>query len=318
MAHIHIIHENDEWTAPLRAALDELGAPWRDWHLARGTLAVDEVPPRGIFYSRMSASAHTRGHRYAPELAAGVLAWLESHDARVLNGSRALALELSKVAQYAALARLGIRVPRTVAALGREAIVDAARTFPGPFITKHNRAGKGLGVRLHESVDALVEHLDGKAFEPSVDGITLVQEYVRSPGHHITRVELVGRELLYAVRVDASGGFELCPADDCAPGDAFCPAGEAAAEKFAVIEGFDHPLVERYRRFMSAHDVHVAAFEFITDAGGRDYTYDVNTNTNYNPGAEARAGVSGMRALARYLAAELARERMRAGLRRAV
>jgi hypothetical protein len=42
---------------------------------------------------------------------------------------------------------------------------------------------------------------------------------------------------------------------------------------------------------------------------GEIYTYDVNTNTNYNPDAEAAAGVYGMRAIAAYLGGELARSR---------
>ena len=44
----------------------------------------------------MSASSHTRGHRYAAELTAAVLAWLKRHDRRVVDGSRALDLEISK------------------------------------------------------------------------------------------------------------------------------------------------------------------------------------------------------------------------------
>ena len=50
-----------------------------------------------------------------------------------------------------------------------------------------------------------------------------------------------------------------------------------------------------------------AGIEFIGNADGAIYTYDVNTNTNYNPDAEARAGRSGMDTLARYLGAELTR-----------
>ncbi|MFW6271295.1 MAG: alpha-L-glutamate ligase, partial [Bacillota bacterium] len=34
---------------------------------------------------------------------------------------------------------------------------------------------------------------------------------------------------------------------------------------------------------------------------GEIYTYDVNTNTNYNPPAEARAGMYGMERIAEYL-----------------
>lgn len=310
MSHIHIIHENEEWTAPLLRALDTLGHPYKDWHLGNGNLGLDEAPPAGVFYSRMSASSHTRGHRYAPELTAGVLAWLEAAGSRVLNGSRALALEVSKMAQYAALRQHGIRVPRTVAALGREQIVAAACDFDVNFITKHNRAGKGLGVRLHEDVDALVDYLDGPEFALSVDGITLIQEYIKAPTPHITRVEFIGQEFLYALRVDTSEGFELCPAQSCEVGDAACPVGEDAAEKFAIVDNFDHPLLDAYRGFMVSHELQVAAFEFIVDGGGRAYTYDINTNTNYNPGAEARAGRSGMLALARLLGVELARQNM--------
>jgi hypothetical protein len=310
MSHIHVIHENHEWTAPLLAELDALGHPYRDWHLGEGRLSLDEAPPPGVFYSRMSASSHTRGHRYGPELTGGVLAWLESHDARVLNGTRALALEVSKMAQYAALRRHGIRVPRTEAALGREQIIAAACEFREPFITKHNRAGKGLGVRLHQDADGLIEYLDGPEFEPSVDGITLLQSYVRAPTPHITRVEFVGQELLYAVRVDTSEGFELCPAETCEVGDSACPVSARDSEKFVIIDDFRNPLVDAYRSFMVRHELQVAAFEFIVDGRGEAYTYDINTNTNYNPGAEARAGRSGMGTLARFLGIELARRNM--------
>lgn len=81
----------------------------------------------------MSASSHTRDHRYAAEYTGAVLAWLERHGRRVVKSGRALQLEISKVAQYQALAAQGIRTPRTVAAIGREEIVDAATRFSGPF-----------------------------------------------------------------------------------------------------------------------------------------------------------------------------------------
>ena len=50
----------------------------------------------------------------------------------------------------------------------------------------------------------------------------------------------------------------------------------------------------------------------ILDAEGKAWTYDVNTNTNYNPDAEATAGIagtdrSGMGAVAAFLGRELAR-----------
>ena len=309
MAKIHVIHENDTWVEPLRAAFDELSLPYAEWFLSEGELDLSQAPPEGVFYNRMSASSHTRDHRYAAELTGGVLAWLESHGRRVVNDSRALRLEISKVAQYAALSTYGIRTPRTIAAVGKAHVVEAAKRMPGSFINKHNRAGKGLGVALFHDVAALERHVASPAYQDSVDGIMLIQEYIRAPKPFITRVEFVGGEFLYAVRVDTSLGFELCPADVCQIGDAACPVGETpapvAAPRFHIVKDFRHPVVEKYRRFIADHGIGIAGIEFIEDAAGEIYTYDVNTNTNYNSAAEAEAGQYGMRAIARHLGDEL-------------
>ena len=310
MSRIYVIHENDAWVEPLRAAFAELRLPYEEWFLSEGTLHFAATPPEGVFYNRMSASSHTRGHRYAPELTSGVLSWLESHGRRVVNDSRALQLEINKLAQYGALSLHGIRTPRTVAAVGRSHVIEAAKSFSGAFITKHNRAGKGLGVRLFQDVSALEGYVNSELFEDSVDGITLVQEYIRAPKPVITRVEFVGGRFLYAVEVDTSLGFELCPADVCQVGDAFCPVGTApvsSAPRFTILEGFNDPIVQKYQRFIAANGIGIAGIEFIRDANGELYTYDVNTNTNYNPAAESAAGIYGMRAVARYLGEELRR-----------
>ena len=303
MARIHIIHENDAWTAPLIAALEARGLAYEDWHLAEGRLDLRAPPPAGVFYNRMSASSHTRGHRYAPEYTACVLAWLEAHKRRVVNDSRALILEISKVAQYAALQASGFRTPRTIAARGPDAVIEAAEAMDGPFITKHNRAGRGLGVRLFHDIGALREYVGGPEFEPSPDGVTLIQQYIEAPEPFITRMEFVGARFLYAVRVDASDGFELCPADVCQSDED--PLG--TGPKFHIIEGFRHPLVPRIEAFLPRHGIEIAGVEFIVDSEGEPYLYDINTNTNYNAEAEAAAGRSGMDAIAAFLGRELAR-----------
>jgi len=321
--HIHVIHENPAWLEPLARALDAEHLPWHGWFLDRGVFDLSAPPPEGVFYNRMSASSHTRDHRYAAELTASVLAWLAGHGRRIVNGPRALDLEISKARQYAALEAAGIATPKTVLVAGRDHLVAAAQqhfglgSWGGSVILKPNRGGKGLGVRLFHTAKALAAYLDSADDEMPIDGLHLLQQYVRAPVPVITRAEFIDGHFLYAVEVDTSEGFELCPADACAIDDAFCPAGpegpgveRSPRAKFTIIDDIDPVsapgLKQRYETFLAANGIEVAGIEFIRDAAGTVYTYDVNTNTNYNPDAEARAGRSAMTVLARFLGAELA------------
>ena len=70
---LYILHEHDQWLEPFRETFAEMGLPFTEWHMASFLPDLAAEPPRGIFYVRMSASAHTRGHSGVPELTAGVL-----------------------------------------------------------------------------------------------------------------------------------------------------------------------------------------------------------------------------------------------------
>ena len=314
---VYVIHENADWTGPLFTALNGLGVAYHDWNLAKVSLDLSESAPLGVFYNRMSASSHTRGNRFAPEMTAGVLAWLEGQGRRVINGRQALHLEISKMIQYAALRHAGMNVPQTVAATSAEGIICAFFSFKGQsIITKHNRAGKGLGVALFHSSSSLTDYVNSDVFNAPVDGITLVQRYISSPEQLITRVEFVGREFVYAVRVDTSKGFELCPADACSLGATTCMVDAEPRFAFDIDSDFaasalGQSLIPKMQSVMISEGLDVAAFEFIVDEDGKAYVYDINTNTNYNSNAEQRAGISAMAVLAAYLASTLREEEVR-------
>jgi hypothetical protein len=302
---VYALHENPDWFEPLRRAFEEEGVPLVEWLLVEGTLDLDAVPPEGVFWSRISASSHTRGHGLSKDYARSVLSWLESHGRRTVNGRRVLELEVSKVDQLTALRAAGIDTPRTVAVIGVDRLVEAARAFPTPFLTKHNQGGKGLGVQRFDSADELAATIDAGLFETPVDGIVLLQELLVAAEPAITRVELVDGELVYAVRADTElGGFQLCPADACVIDPV--TGAELPQQLFRLREGFDHPLVEQYRAFTRRAGIEIAGIEFIETVDGRAVTYDVNTNTNYNAEVEAAAPSSGPRQIARFLGRELA------------
>jgi len=236
--------------------------------------------------------------------------------------------------------------------VGKAQIIAAAQQLgTTPFITKHNRAGKGLGVRRFDSVSELISFLGddaypagaGDKFEDSVDGITLVQQYIESPQGCIYRAEFVGGKYLYTVRVDTGGSFNLCPADNCRVEVAESAADaeltrevtrgaaapiiesidlsgyhldntptfstgieiDSAGDMFTIIDDPRPDLTAAYERFLAANGIDVAGIEYIIDKAGVAYTYDVNTNTNYNADAEARAGQFAMLELARLLGDKL-------------
>jgi len=311
---VYVLHENPDWYVPLAAAFDRAGLPHEQWLLGDAVVDLNAEPPRGVFWSRMSASSHTRGHPYAKDQTRGVLAWLEAHGRRVVNGRRVLDLEMSKAEQLAALQGAGFDVPRTVAVAGASELAAAARKLPVPFISKPNQGGKGRGVRMfatHADFDA---YLGGPDYEPPADGITLLQEYLVAAQPQITRVEIVGGEFVYAITADTErGGFELCPADACAipaeraggtGGRTHGPAARTGGPEpslFALRPGFDEPIVGQYLDFARRHGIEIAGFEFIETADGRLVTYDINTTTNYNAEIEAVAARSALGAVTSFL-----------------
>jgi hypothetical protein len=297
---IYVVHENPDWYLPFANAFEAIGADAREWLVVEGTIDLNVAPPEGVFYNRLSASAHTRGHVYSKDYTRALLEWLEAYGRRVVNGRSVVEMEVSKVRQLSRLRAFGIDTPRTIAVIGKEQLLEAAQNMAMPFITKHNQGGKGLGVRRFDNLDLFREYAASDEFEEPVDGITLLQEYVQPKEPFITRVETVGFEYVYAITADTQrGGFQLCPADACELDNFGNP--KQAGSLFALREGFHGPIVEQVVAFARKYNLEIAGFEFIESVDGRSVVYDVNTNTNYNPDVEKVAPKSGPGAVAAYL-----------------
>ncbi len=303
---VYVIHDNTEWVKPLYHALDKLGVPYEDWLLQAGTLHLTAIPPDGIFYSRVSASGHTRGYENATAWAMPLIQWLESHGRRVINGHQTIYTEISKARQYLLLQEAGIRIPETYVANSIDQLPTLALHFEErPFILKPNRGGKGAGVQLFHTMDDLHQHINKGSNLQSPDGIYILQEYIKPPQSEIVRIEFIDGKFYYAVSVDTSGGFELCPADACEI-DSLGENG-ATKPKFKIIEGFEVPELKKIETLLQRQKIDIAGMEFVEDESGRRYFYDINTNTNYNSDAERATGFKweGMSEVAEFLSTKL-------------
>lgn len=314
---IYILHENEEWLPPFREAFKRAGLNFGEIDLSKGAINLDKEPPKGVFWSRMSASSHTRGHAFAKDYARAIFAWLARYNRRIVNPLSVLELEVSKVAQYLALNSAGFRTPKTLAAFGKADLRELARTLQTPFIIKHNQGGKGLGVRLFESFAEFEKCLNSSEFEQSADGIYLAQEYVKSKAPFITRIEFIAGKFHYAVRVDTSdGGFELCPAEACEIerkpklAAAACDIGAKFSLRDEIKAEF--PLVKKLENFLQAHKIEIAGVEFIENLQNELVVYDINTNTNYNKALEDALRAQGLQGAAdrvvEFLNAEFQKE----------
>ncbi|WP_210604666.1 ATP-grasp domain-containing protein [Brevibacterium oceani] len=321
---VYIIHDNPEWIPPFTEALDRLGVPHIEWLLPQTSIDLTAAPPPGLFWSRLSASAHTRTDPHVKEYGRAVLEWLSGAGRPVINGRNVYELEVSKVRQHRALTEHGFDAPRTSAVFGADALPAAARAFTPPFITKHNQGGKGLGVRRfdsHAELDAAAADFAPEGANAPIDGITLVQEYVQPAEPFVTRAEFIGGRFHYAVRVDVSdGSFELCPAEACeipGPGGAGATTEAGAAPTSAdapPIAPFalrpeitrDTPLIGRLEALLADLGIDIAGIEFIETLDNRQVVYDINTNTNYNPAVEAAEREAGRTAAADRIASVLA------------
>ena len=295
---IIVIHENNEWIPPFENAFKKLNLVYDFWYLPEMDLNLSDTPPDAVFYNRMSASSHSRNHRYEPELAIGILEWLEKYDRTVVNGSRALDLEISKIRQYQELEKFDIDTPPTYATTRKSRMLDGANKIGYPLISKHNRAGKGLGVFKFTNMESLKNYIISDEFQPSPDGINLIQKYISATTNSIIRLEFIDSKFLYAVEVDTTDGFELCPSDNCNV-ESNCPTG--VAEKFRILKNFKLENIQKYEKFLIENNIGIAGIEIIIDEKGKIWTYDVNTNTNYNPQAEAKANISAPLKIAKYL-----------------
>src|SRR5689334_5575908 len=138
-----VIFEHPEWQKPLFAALEGAGIRFDAYDLKRNAFNPARLPRASLYFNQASPSAYVRGNTRAVPLALSLLRSLELGGARVLNGSRAFSLELSKSTQGALMQTLGIPHPQTLAF--NDVWTRRSRNGPaGPLCSSPNRAAAAL------------------------------------------------------------------------------------------------------------------------------------------------------------------------------
>jgi glutathione synthase/RimK-type ligase-like ATP-grasp enzyme len=309
-----VLHEHPEWQKPLFSALERRGVSFAPFDVTRAAFSNVEVPRASLYFNQASPSAYIRGNTRAVPLALAYMRTLELLGARVLNGADVFALELSKSAQATLLRTLGIDCPRSVTFNDVGALREHAADVGWPALLKPDQGGSGARIRVVNSFEEIesVFHADPTVWLP--DNLFLLQEYLdHDTERGIVRLEFLGGEFLYAMRVKTHGRFNLCPSPVCNPesGSGLCavPEDAAAASPVEFLPYLEVPrdAVETATRIVRAARLDVGGIEYLETSDGRRVFYDINANSNLRPSVAAAWGVDPFERVVDFLCGQLQR-----------
>ena len=274
MPDLLVPYEHPRWFEPLWAALDRRGVDYEAVRLSpHGFDPADPNPPARLILSRLAMSAASREAEHPIFYARSLFAHWEAGGARLLNGSQALAYDTSKALQLAAIARLGLRTPRTRVVHRAADVTQAAEQVGFPLLVKANIGGAGAGIMRFDDADMLRAAVADGVAPTSIDDVLLVQELIPARDGIVTRMEVLGDAFLYALAVHSDGGFDLCPADAC------------VAERPAVRMSATVPppeLQDAAVRIIAACGMDLGGVECVHDERtGEPVFFDVNGLSNY-------------------------------------
>lgn len=280
-----IYYEHPEWFAPLFAELERRGVAF-DRQLATGHQfdPAARVSPYSLIVNRMSPSAYTRGHAQAIPYTLHYLAYLREIQAKVVNGYEAYVYEFSKARQIGLLERLGLRYPRARVINHPSQAPAAAQGLAFPVIVKPNIGGSGAHIVRFDTPEELRSAVAAGSIDLGIDQTGLVQEYLPAEGGSIVRVEILGGDFLYAIRLFLTEDeFNLCPADYCR-----VPAGGGMADgvsgRGAPVEAYLPPpqVIEQVKAITAEASIDVGGVEYLVNQhDGQIYYYDINALSNF-------------------------------------
>ena len=308
-----VLYEHPEWQKPLFAALEKRGVSFEPFDVKRAAFSNGEPPRAPLYFNQASPSAYVRGNTRAVPLAMAFMRSLELQGARVLNGADVFALELSKSAQATLLRTLDIDCPHSITFNDPAALRPYADRLRWPALLKPDQGGSGARIQVVDSLEQIdsLFRADPTLWFP--DNLFLLQEYLPHDAEQgIVRLEFVGGELLYAMRVKTHGRFNLCPSPVCNPdeGEGACAvpsAHESASPAVEFLPYRDVPedAVRTARRIVQAARLDVGGIEYLETFDGRRVFYDINANSNLRPSVAAAWGFDPFERVVDFLIGQL-------------
>jgi len=313
-----VLFENEAWQQPLFDVLDQREISYEKYDLKSAAFGGHDLPKARLYFNQASPSAYVRGRLRVVPFTLALLKNLQIQGANVLNGIDVFSFELSKSAQIAKLNELGIDHPRSIIFNDAEALA-ARNDLSFPAMLKPEQGGSGARMNQLDSLDELRELLTKNPSLWDPDQLLLLQEYLpHDPDVGIVRMEFLGEELLYAMRVVTHGRYNLCPSEACHPVEAeekgACAIpdpkeGDASPVEFHPYLDLPTEALEAGKRIIKSAKMDVAGIEYLETPDGRRVFYDINANSNLRKPIGEAFGFDPFERVAEFLKQKLQRIR---------
>ena len=313
-----VLFENEAWQQPLFDVLDQREISYEKYDLKSAAFGGHDLPKARLYFNQASPSAYVRGRLRVVPFTLALLKNLQIQGANVLNGIDVFSFELSKSAQIAKLNELGIDHPRSIIFNDAEALA-ARNDLSFPAMLKSEQGGSGARMNQLDSLDELRDLLTKNPSLWDPDQLLLLQEYLpHDPNFGIVRMEFLGEELLYAMRVVTHGRYNLCPSEACHPVEAeekgACAIpdpqeGDARPVEFHPYLNLPTEALEAGKQIIKSAKMDVAGIEYLETPDGRRVFYDINANSNLRKPIGEAFGFDPFERVAKFLEQKLQRVR---------
>jgi hypothetical protein len=307
---IAILYEHQDWFKPLFAELERREVPFVQLDAnAHSYDPSEEQAPYSLVMNRASPSAYLRSEAESTFYTLQWLRHLERLGVPVVNGSEAYSMEISKALQLDVLQELDLPYPATRVINNAKLAVRAAGRLRFPVVIKPNIGGSGAKITRFNSADELARAVQKGSIDLGLDHVALVQELVPYTDGHITRVETLGGDFLYAINVyPGEDAFNLCPADACHTTEGVALSRSACAldapKNGMRVEAYTPPreIIEQVESIARRVKLDVGGIEYMVDQrDGRHYFYDINALSNFVADARNVIGFDPFERLVDYL-----------------
>src|SRR5260370_21014613 len=180
---IAVYYEHQDWFRPLFAELDSRGIDYVKLNASFHSFDPASVATDfSLLFNRMSASAYLRGNSSGIFFTHSYLAHLEAAGVRVINGSRAFELEISKARQLQLVCSLGLSFPKTRVVNCSDELLAVTSEIGFPLLVKPNIGGRGARITRLDSIQPLKLAINQCELHLGIDHLALFQEI--APSRH--------------------------------------------------------------------------------------------------------------------------------------